>query len=528
MEHKKQLSKRVIIAYLDSCFLVAFLAILFFPSFSKIEKNGSNYFHVILDGKDVGIVSDYKEADECLIAARRRLNADPGHIVLADADMELHGREVFFGKTDVHSYIISNMVNVLEANEHHTQTAAYTVKINQYTVNMASTDDVLKLLQAVIDKYDKKKEYCAELSIDSTRQISALTADVETRKDMQQKTADEEQSYFCNVGIYKALDDIFDSAEPKKEKDFSDYTLGLTSLDFGDKVEVVPAFLPESSISSVSDAIDDVTKDKEKEMIYEVQSGDTLSQIAEKYGLTMDALLSMNPGVSGTGAVIRAGDEMTVTVPEPELSVTRQEQVYAEEDYEADIQYKDNDEWYTTQTQVIQQPSAGHRKIIALITYSDDKETAREIEKEEITMQAVPKIVERGTKVPPTYIKPISGGRLTSGFGHRKRPRKGASTFHKGIDWATPVGTAVRASSAGTIVRAGWGSGYGKVVYIQHSDGKMTRYGHLSRILVKVGQHVDQGDKIALSGNTGVSTGAHLHFEILVNGVQVNPLKYLN
>ena len=143
-------------------------------------------------------------------------------------------------------------------------------------------------------------------------------------------------------------------------------------------------------------------------------------------------------------------------------------------------------------------------------------------------MQAVPKIVERGTKVPPTYIKPISGGRLTSGFGHRKRPRKGASTFHKGIDWATPVGTAVRASSAGTIVRAGWGSGYGKVVYIQHSDGKMTRYGHLSRILVKVGQHVDQGDKIALSGNTGVSTGAHLHFEILVNGVQVNPLKYLN
>ena len=143
-------------------------------------------------------------------------------------------------------------------------------------------------------------------------------------------------------------------------------------------------------------------------------------------------------------------------------------------------------------------------------------------------MEAVPKIVERGTKIPPTYIKPISGGRLTSGFGKRKAPKPGASTYHKGIDWATPVGTPVYASSGGTVAKAGWGSGYGYVIYINHPDGKQTRYGHLSKIYVKAGQSVSQNDKIALTGNTGISTGPHIHFEILVNGKQVNPFDYLN
>ena len=110
---------------------------------------------------------------------------------------------------------------------------------------------------------------------------------------------------------------------------------------------------------------------------------------------------------------------------------------------------------------------------------------------------------------------------MSSGFGKRARPTKGASTYHKGVDWATPVGTTVLASSAGTVTRAGWGSGYGYCVYIQHPDGRSTRYGHLSKVLVKAGQTVSQGQKIALSGNTGVSTGPHLHFEILVGGGQV-------
>ena len=222
------------------------------------------------------------------------------------------------------------------------------------------------------------------------------------------------------------------------------------------------------------------------------------------------------------------GESLFIHVPQPELSVERMEQNYYEEIYDADVIYVDNDSWYTTQTKILQQPSAGFRRVVADVSYLNDREVTRDILKEEVVMEAVPKIVERGTKIPPTYIKPISGGRLSSNFGRRKSPTKGASSYHKGVDWSVPTGTAVFASCGGTVARAGWGSGYGYCVYINHEDGRQTRYGHLSKVLVKVGQTVKQGERIALSGNTGVSTGPHLHFEILINGSQVNPLKYLN
>ncbi len=331
-----------------------------------------------------------------------------------------------------------------------------------------------------------------------------------------------------SVGINAAIDEMFQDIEPAAEKDFSDYELGLLSLEFGDTVEVVEAYLQDYELTPLSQAIDEVTKDQEKEQIYEVVSGDTLSQIAEKNEIPLADLVAMNETIESENSMIRVGDELIVTVPEPELSVERVEQMYYEEDYEAEIVYVDNDDWYTNQTQTLQEPSAGHRKVVADVFYRNKEEVSREILKEEITYEAVPKVVERGTKIPPTYIKPISGGRLTSNFGRRKAPTRGASTYHKGVDWATPVGTAVMASSTGTVAKAGWGSGYGYVVYINHADGRQTRYGHLSKVLVSQGQTVTQGQKIALSGNTGVSTGPHVHFEVLINGSQVNPFDYLN
>lgn len=519
--------KKTKIAYIKVAVFATIVSIFFFPNFHRLESNGDNIFTVYLNGAQVGVVGDPEQIDGCLIAARKKLAGTSDELVLADSDVSYEGQEVLWGAIDDTDVITANMTAVLKNSVKETLNRSYTVKINEYTVNLASSQEVLALLQASINRYDSGNEYYVDLVLDGDRELNVLTTQIYSVKEQQAEEAAAKE-VMTSVGINAALDEMFEDIEPAKEKDFSDYELGLKSLSYGDTVEVVESYLQDYELTPLEQAIEEVTKDQEKEQIYEVVSGDTLSQIAEKNEIPLADLIAMNETIENENSMIRVGDELIVTVPEPELSVEHTEEVYYEEDYEADIIYIDNDNWYTTQTQTLQEPSAGHRKVVVDVSYRNKEEVARNILKEEITYEAVPKIVERGTKIPPTYIKPLSGGRKSSGFGRRRAPTRGASSYHKGIDWATPVGTAVMASSAGTVSKAGWGSGYGYVVYINHADGRQTRYGHLSKVLVSQGQTVSQGQKIALSGNTGVSTGPHVHFEILINGSQVDPMKYLN
>ncbi|MEM1129156.1 MAG: DUF5930 domain-containing protein [Pseudomonadota bacterium] len=117
--------------------------------------------------------------------------------------------------------------------------------------------------------------------------------------------------------------------------------------------------------------------------------------------------------------------------------------------------------------------------------------------------------------------------RQTSGFGFRRDPFTGGRRMHSGVDWAGPHGTPIHASADGVVVFAGWQSGYGRLIKVQHVFGIETRFGHLAKINVKVGQRVSRGDIIGAMGNSGRSTGTHLHYEVRVGGVPVNPLRYI-
>ena len=123
--------------------------------------------------------------------------------------------------------------------------------------------------------------------------------------------------------------------------------------------------------------------------------------------------------------------------------------------------------------------------------------------------------------------RPVSTGYISSYFGERADPFDGLEKFHKGVDFAGNLGSDVVAVAAGVVTWAGERSGYGRLVEIAHGDGYTTRYAHNERTLVAVGQTVKRGESIALMGSTGHSTGPHVHFEVLHNGRQVDPLSFI-
>lgn len=118
-------------------------------------------------------------------------------------------------------------------------------------------------------------------------------------------------------------------------------------------------------------------------------------------------------------------------------------------------------------------------------------------------------------------------GYISSGFGYRRHPIRKSIMFHKGIDIANCPGTKVYATADGVIDFAGWQSGYGKYISVNHGYGIKTKYGHLQKILVEVGQEVRRGELIGTVGNSGESTGPHLQYEVRVLNNPVNPLKYI-
>lgn len=441
------------------------------------------YNEVLLNGEVIGAVADPEVVNQAFLNARARIARETEGLVLGNVECSFQKVPRLFGTTLEQSELENVIYDLLKEQVKAAKQKYYLVKVNEFTFYLYGIDEVKALLEAALKPYDPDGLFEVNVISDTSRELNVFTAEV----------------------------------TPKEELAEGD---GLKALDFSEKVEISEAYVDADRVSKISEAIEAVTKETEKNQTYEVQPGDTLSVIANSRGYYVDEVLALNPGLT-RDATLHLGDEIVISVPEPELSVLTTEQSTYEEDYDAETQYIENDSWYTTQQVVRQEAVPGHHEVTVLTTSRNGTETSREMVSENVITESVPEIIEKGTQTPPTYIKPITGGTLTSTFKWRW------GRMHKGIDWAVPKGTAVRASCGGTVVSAGWSGGYGNCITIRHPDGKQTRYGHLSKILVSAGQKVDQGQKIALSGNTGRSTGPHVHFEIIVNGSQVNPLKYL-
>jgi len=136
--------------------------------------------------------------------------------------------------------------------------------------------------------------------------------------------------------------------------------------------------------------------------------------------------------------------------------------------------------------------------------------------------------LETGVASIPSARPILESANFTSGYGIRSDPFRGRAAMHAGIDLAGPYGTPIYATADGIVNRSEWNSGgYGNLVEINHGQGIQTRYGHLSRLLVRPGQRVRRGELIGLMGSTGRSTGSHLHYEVRIDGRAVNPVPFM-
>lgn len=295
---------------------------------------------------------------------------------------------------------------------------------------------------------------------------------------------------------------------------------GVKYVGFSEKIQVMETYVGKDQIKDRDTAFSEITAENDEESIYVVEPGDCLSIIAEKNNMSIDEIKELNPDIESDDDIYY-DDRLNVTVPKAAVQILVEKQETYEEEYNAEVVYEDDNSMYIGETEVVQEGVPGKHIVTDLVTYKGDTETDREQLEENVQVAAVAQIVKRGTKSKPTYMFPVTNWNVTSNFGYRW------GRLHAGTDVGVPIGTTVRASRGGQVITAGWVGGYGNCVIIDHGDGIATRYGHLSEVTVSVGQYVDQGEQIALSGNTGRSTGPHLHFEIRINGEAVDPLPYL-
>ena len=297
---------------------------------------------------------------------------------------------------------------------------------------------------------------------------------------------------------------------------------------FDKDVELSDGLFLTNSIVESKEIIDTFGSSNATAVYYTAEKGDTPSGIAQKYDLTTAELAAMNPGILTS---LRPGDEITVSVEEPYLSVN----VVKQETYNEAIPYEtvrtETDSLYKGDSRTVVKGVQGEKRVVADVVYHNGIEISRTVLESAVLSDPKAAQVQVGTKplAPITGIKitgtgiyswPVAGGYISSYMGDGRG--------HKGIDIAAPYGTTIFAAEEGVVTKVQKIKyGYGYNFYIQHNDGTLTHYAHCSAIYVSVGQKVIKGEPVAAVGSTGQSTGNHLHFEVIKNGVFKNPLDYV-
>lgn len=420
----------------------------------------------------------------------------------------------------------------------YTKTVAYDIHIGQESLGLVRKE---ASLNKVLDdlKNELKTTYDMEVVLEDDLELKRVNVlnDKITNEDKLKDNIKNKISFLVKgytleidgqlVGALKTkaeMEDVINSIKEPYEEE-AEKSGELKEVKLLEKVVVEKQDIPLYKMTDKEHLINAVKEGGTDIQTHTVEVGETLWTIAKIYDTTMDELIEANQDRNPDD--LQIGDEIKLIKSKPLLTVATVSDITYDENIKFESEVELNDSMYNNEKTVKVQGKEGKARIVAKEVKHNGKLISKDIVKEEVIEEPVRELVVKGTKeVPKTratgQLAMATRGRISSRYGMRN------GRMHRGLDIAASIGTPINAADGGKVISAGWSGSYGNLVVIDHENGYKTKYAHCSKILVKPGQRVYKGEQIAKVGNTGRSTGPHLHIEVLKNGQNVNPSNYLN
>jgi len=290
------------------------------------------------------------------------------------------------------------------------------------------------------------------------------------------------------------------------------------------QVEIVNQYVPKTLIKSVDAAVIELGGVRAKPMEHSVAEGETVDAIVARHGMTRDRFFALNPTLTDDLTNVQ---QVVVEYNAPLVEVVTAETVTHDDVIPFQTEQYEDGTLYEGTTRVATEGVEGTMQVVEKVIRINGEIASTDILNQTMISKPVTQTVRVGTKERPadvgtgSFIRPYYGA-ISSRYGLRRRGN------HTGIDYCGTTGDPIKAADNGVVIFSGWSGGYGKVVKIDHQNGYVTYYAHCSSLLVNVGDVVAKGDVIAKLGNTGNSTGPHVHFEIRRDGTPLNPSNFVN
>lgn len=424
------------------------------------------------------------------------------------------------------------------------QPKAYVVSYNGETIgyvqDTASVDEALEAMKASVMEATGLQDVTIERDGLVIEQFKEKTKDI-TFADVETLTAMlvEKKAYSCNAYTIVvdgtpilAMNSEAD-AQTVLDKVLEHYSVGnskILDVSYKETVEVVASDAKDIQISqNVDNAVTYILTGTEDPRTYTVEQGDTLWDIAKANGMSSAELIAANPGFNPNR--LKIGQQLNLVAMKPFMTVVITEEVTQMETIPFTTQYTNTDTMYKGQTSIITAGKNGSKEVVSRVITENGEIVSEVVLSETVISEPVVQTAYKGTKAlvytakgrSVTLQNPMAVIQVSDKFGASRGNRR-----HVGIDLRNPKGTTIMAAADGLVTFAGYKSSFGKLVIIDHGNGMTTKYAHCDQITVNVGDTVSQGQKIATVGRTGNATGNILHYEVLINGKNQNPINYLD